>query len=298
LRGGRVDGLLLAVLGVRTTDDCGPITWVGRVPVYFTAVLTAIYALGMIGTTVAAALRYDISALLFVPDAFLEGNLWQPFTCTLIQPTSFFSLFALLFLYTAGCEVEKYLGRRRFLVLFSALILLPAIWLPVWNLFGQSVVYFGPHLVTAALFIAFATLYPSVEWFGMFQLKWVAVAAMALGTLMYLPGHRWGELGLFWGMCAMAFAFVRALQRGAEGMLGDRIIEVFRRRRPVPSRAVRRNAVARRSADAPPPKPADCMEEIDPLLDKIARHGIESLTADERSRLERARLALLEKSGR
>jgi hypothetical protein len=35
--------------------------------------------------------------------------------------------------------------------------------------------------------------------------------------------------------------------------------------------------------------------EIDPLLDKIAKHGLNSLTAQERAALERARAKLLEK---
>ena len=35
--------------------------------------------------------------------------------------------------------------------------------------------------------------------------------------------------------------------------------------------------------------------EIDPLLDKIAKHGRNSLTAQERAALERARAKLLEK---
>ena len=35
--------------------------------------------------------------------------------------------------------------------------------------------------------------------------------------------------------------------------------------------------------------------EIDPLLDKIARHGLGSLTSQERAALERARAKLLEK---
>jgi hypothetical protein len=39
----------------------------------------------------------------------------------------------------------------------------------------------------------------------------------------------------------------------------------------------------------------DEVESIDPLLDKIARSGMNSLTAKERARLEKAREALLKK---
>ena len=42
----------------------------------------------------------------------------------------------------------------------------------------------------------------------------------------------------------------------------------------------------------------DVIESIDPLLDKIAKHGIGSLTEAERARLEEARTELLKKQER
>jgi hypothetical protein len=45
-----------------------------------------------------------------------------------------------------------------------------------------------------------------------------------------------------------------------------------------------------------PPTPRDdVIESIDPLLDKIAKHGIGSLTPREREQLEQARAELLKK---
>ena len=45
----------------------------------------------------------------------------------------------------------------------------------------------------------------------------------------------------------------------------------------------------------PAPPRDDVIESIDPLLDKIAKHGIASLTAREREKLEQARAELLKK---
>ena len=49
----------------------------------------------------------------------------------------------------------------------------------------------------------------------------------------------------------------------------------------------------------PKPKPEeDALTSMDPLLDKIAKRGISSLTAGERSALERAREALVKRDKR
>jgi hypothetical protein len=45
-------------------------------------------------------------------------------------------------------------------------------------------------------------------------------------------------------------------------------------------------------------EPEDVYEVIDPLLEKIAQHGLASLTAAERTSLESARLRLLEMEGK
>jgi hypothetical protein len=42
----------------------------------------------------------------------------------------------------------------------------------------------------------------------------------------------------------------------------------------------------------------EAVDAIDPLLDKIARSGMASLTLKERARLEKAREALMKKEGR
>jgi hypothetical protein len=65
-----------------------------------------------------------------------------------------------------------------------------------------------------------------------------------------------------------------------------------------PKLRVVRDAPARASrTPSPSPQPQDdVIESIDPLLEKISKHGLASLTAREREKLERARAALLKKS--
>ena len=101
------------------------------------------------------------------------------------------------------------------------------------------------------------------------------------------------EFAVFWLTCLAAFLFIKYLR----GHIRFSLRDFFRQRRS------RRNL-----RPLPKPRPAplltkpstprdDVIESIDPLLDKIAKHGIASLTPQERERLEEARAELLKKPG-
>ena len=77
-------------------------------------------------------------------------------------------------LFAFGREVERFIGRRAFLVLYALLLLIPSVFLLFWGawqrvgLAGSSAIHFG-------IFIAFATIYPNVELFLRIMAKWVAL---------------------------------------------------------------------------------------------------------------------------
>ena len=45
-------------------------------------------------------------------------------------------------------------------------------------------------------------------------------------------------------------------------------------------------------------EPLDALDSVDPVLEKISKHGMSSLTQSERATLERARASLLKRKGR
>ena len=148
----------------------------------------------------------------------------------------------------------------------------------------------GSQTVNFAVFIAFCTIYPNVEIFFTFKAKWIAAVFLGIVSLQLLAGHAIVELLVFWATCLAAFLFIKYLR----GHLQFSLRGYFRERRS------RRNL---RSVPNPPAVPQkkpvaprdEVIESIDPLLDKIARHGIGSLTAREREKLEQARAELLKK---
>jgi len=276
------------MFGVTTSDDYRPVAWMGRYPVRVTSIICALFVLGMFVTVIAQTAGWDISGLALQPRALLHGALWQPFTCTLIQTASFFFLFNVFFFYWSGNQVEQYLGIRRYLKLLGLLLLVPPLVFIAWGPVAAHWSYYGSYELTIGMFIAFAALYPNIEIFGWVTLKWLAFAGLVLGSMQYLPRHDWGYLTVLWGMCLTAFVFIRVAQERLTLPSGWQRLNPFRKKPRL--RVVQKSTAVRRVAE-----PEDVYASVDPILDKISKSGIGSLTAAERRQLDRARDRLLKK---
>jgi hypothetical protein len=276
------------MFGVTTSDDYRPVAWMGRYPVRVTSIVCALFVVGMFATVTAQTAGWDFSPLAFQTHSFLHGAIWQPFTCTLIQTASFFFLFNIFFFYWSGNQVEQYLGVRRYLKLLGLLLLIPPVFFLAWGRMSAPWSYYGSYELTVGMFIAFATLYPNIEIFGWVSLKWLAFAGLVLGSMQYLPHHEWGYLTVLWGMCLTAFLFIRTVQERLPFAAAD-----FQRLNPF--RKKPRLHVVQKSETRSVVEPDDVYESVDPILDKISRLGIGSLTASEKKILDRARNRLLNK---
>jgi hypothetical protein len=276
------------MFGVTTSDDSRPVTWIGRYPVRVITIVVAVYVLGMFGTVILSTARFSLRPFAFNAQDFVHGSVWQPLTCTLIQSPSFFFLISMLFLHWSGAEVEKFLGRNRFLGFLGLLLLIPPSVMLILSALGQHWTYGGSYELTVGMFIAFATLYPNIEMFGWVTLKWLAFAGLVLASMQYLPTHDWGYLSVLWGMCLASFWYMRFAQGRVPIDVNLRKINPFRRR---PKLHIVQKSTSRRVVE-----PDDVYASVDPILDKISKSGIGSLTDAERRQLDRARKRLLKES--
>ncbi|MGC3988444.1 MAG: hypothetical protein QM796_01920 [Chthoniobacteraceae bacterium] len=263
---------------MQTSSDYQPLTWWKRVPIYVTTIFVALSVVGMFLTKIGSTANADVTGTFgFFTPVFIHGAVWQPVTAHFVDLPSFFYAFNVFFLYLAGIEVEKYLGRRRYLKVLATFMLTPAVVCLVWYYLGHSVYGFGgPGLVAIGLFIAFATLYPNLEMFGWVTLKWLAFAGLVLNSMVFLPKHDWIGLSMMLVECGVAFGTIQVVRQGG--------ISEFTQWIPRPKPKFR----VVRAEDLESSSTNDIQESIDPLLDKIARHGLNSLTAKERARLEKA----------
>jgi hypothetical protein len=135
---------------------------------------------------------------------------------------------------------------------------------------------------------------------------------LGIQTLSYAAAHDWAHMGISLASAAYAFGFVRHEQ----GIWELPRIRVPRRQPQL--RVLEKVAHADKPLGAgnpsPPPsqsllpsKPPNrdrrqpespAMAAIDPLLEKIGRSGLASLTPEERIQLQEAREALLKEEGR
>lgn len=279
------------MFGAVTSDDDQPVTWVGRYPVHVTTLLVGLHAAAAVlacfltfaGGGILAHLAFDSALVL------QRGELWQLVTYAFVHPPAglLWFLIEMYMLYVFGREVERFIGQRAFIALYGTLLLAPPLLLTLWGL-GERTGISGSPALHFGVFVAFATIYPSVEMFLRIQAKWVVLALAGIYTLQLFAYHAWSDLAVLWLSIAVAFVFVRMRGVGPELEWWTALQEKWQ---PKPKFKVVPRPTARRVVE-----PEDVYVAIDPLLDKISKSGINSLTASERRALDRARNQLLKKS--
>ncbi|MEY2528059.1 MAG: hypothetical protein QOJ05_149 [Verrucomicrobiota bacterium] len=283
------------MFGVTTSDDDQPVTWVGRHPVDVTTLLVGVHVLLMVLTCFLVAFGGGAILNLAIFDSaqvLVYGRVWQIVTYAFVHvPSSGFALLwfvvEMYMLFAFGREVERFIGRRAYLILYALLLWIPTVFLLLAGLWGRFGVA-GSAALHFGVFIAFASIYPHIEMFFVRnQVKWIALILMGIGTLAAFANHDWASIIIMWTTVATAFFFVRLRGVGPELVWWDNLKS---RLQPKPKFHVVPRSTPRRVVE-----PENIHESIDPVLDKISKQGINSLTASERRALDRARNRLLKK---
>ena len=129
-----------------------------------------------------------------------------------------------------------------------------------------------------------------MELFGWVSLKWLAFAGLVLASMQYLPSHEWGNLSVLWAMCLAGFLYIRFVQGRIPINVDPARLNPFRRQPRLT--IVQKASTSSRSVV----EPEDVYASVDPILDKIAKSGMGSLSETEKRILDRARNRLLKKS--
>jgi membrane associated rhomboid family serine protease len=285
------------MFGVTTSDDYRPVAWMGRYPVDVTTLLVGVHVSCAILTAFlfaigsAGVLNY---AMFDSAQIWMHAQIWRLVTYAFIHPPTGYALlwFAIemYMLYFFGREVERFVGRRAYIWLYALLLLVPALILTLWGLTTRAGLA-GSGALHFAVFAAFVTLYPNVQFFLRIPAKWIFLILAAIGTLSALAAHDWQDLIVFCVSIALAFFFIELNGAGPELVWWNTLKARFT---PRPKYHV-----------LPKPRPRqiggrvesdDIQGSIDPILDKISKFGIGSLTASERRQLDRERERLLKKS--
>jgi rhomboid family protein len=278
------------MFGVTTSDDYRPVAWMGRYPIDVTTLLVAAHVTCMVLACLLMAVGFSgiLNLLSFDSAQVLHGAFWQLATYAFVHPPSILIWFAIemYMLFAFGREVERFIGRRAYVGLYVLLLLLPSVFLTAWGL-TQRVGLVGSATMHFGIFVAFATIYPNAELLFRITAKWAALILAGVYSLQLLAYHVWSEMAVLWLSLGAAFLFVRMRGVGPELVWWDNLKA---RLQPKPKFHVVPKPNVRRVVE-----PDDVYASVDPILDKIAKSGIGSLTTSERRALDRARNRLLKK---
>ena len=284
-----------SMFGVTTSDDYRPVAWMGRYPVDVTTMLVGVHIICaiLIALVFAAGHSGVVNYLMFDSAEVWSGaQIWRLVTYAFIHlplgSALLWFAIEMYMLFVFGREVERFIGQRAYIGLYLVLVLLPAAILTMWGLFAPRTAMAGSGALHFAIFVAFATIYPNVELLLRIMAKWVALILAGVGTLSALAAHDWQTLVVLWTSIGAAFLFIELRGAGPELVWWN---NVKARIGPKSKFHVVQKTSARRVVE-----PDDVYASVDPILDKISKSGIGSLTASERRQLDRARNRLLKES--
>ena len=229
-----------------------------------------------------------VSALSFLfglnGERLAHGFIWQPMTYMLLHDGIWHILINLIMLWVFGREVEYFIGPKAFsrLYIFAGL-LGGALWL-AFNFTNNSPLV-GASAAVLGCVIAFATLFPERELtFLVFfvlpvtlRAKYIALIAIAFDVAPLLTHQTTNVAHLaHLGGAAVGYVYIKSLGYGAppRWLIWLRNLTPRRYPKPKPAAMTREQFIR---------------NEIDPILDKISREGIQSLTRQERKILESAK---------
>ena len=257
-------------------------------------------AAGVLSFLIYAIDKMQLLHLYLSADKIQHGEIWRIVTWPLVNTPSFWSLLTLVFLYIFGRQVEAEMGRFKFAAFIGWITVVPALIVTALSLEPQS----GDSIVMieVGIFVAFAAEFPGARFF--FNISARVIAAVLVGIqLAQLVGDRlWDVVWLLLLVVATSLVAMRAYGYASDltfiPMLSWPFGKGRNRSGPRPAssggggkRKKRRGQPELKivtPAYRPPVIDRGIQDEIDTLLDKIAAEGLDSLTSDERQRLDRA----------
>ncbi len=279
---------------MQTSDD-DPLFHVGGRPFRVTETLVAAYVGAWVALALASAFNVGGLAVrlfsLSTSDVMRHGWVWQLLTYPFVNALSPFFIFVILMLFFFGRTVERAIGRRSFLLLYLGLTVAPALLLcGVALMTGHPLDYNGAMNIDFALFVAFALIFPEAPMllFGV-PAKWMALGFAAVSTLIDVAGHAWIDILVLWSALAVTYLAIRF------PFLGEWLNAL--REKQERAKAERERAKAAAVLTQKKAEENRRHQSIDPILEKISKTGMQSLTRDERLVLEEARKELLRRDG-
>ena len=267
--------------------------------------ITMLVILGICFVLQSILFSYSRGGSQFLEELFLrrsaiaQGHIWQLLTFQFLHGGFIHVLFNGIALYFCGSVLERILSTPEWLKLYFGAGLAGGLLHALGSLilpFNFPTPVVGASAGVSGLLAAFAMIHPTQDIYFMFVLRFQArflfYLLVGLSTLFILvpaAGSGLGAHGAHLGGLLFGYSYIRWFRNMEWKWKVPKVTNVFRKPKVF---------VHTRQANQWPSQPINkadlpseefISKEVDPILDKISAHGIQSLTDRERKILEAAR---------
>ncbi len=233
---------------------------------------------------------------------------WQIFTYPLVYPAGSISLINLLFfglfMYFVGCRLEESWGTRIFVIFYLSVIAISGlVSFLILSLFGFPLV-FGISGITFSIIAVYAWFAPNLQFFifGLFpvKVKWLLLVAIILAVFGWPYSF---VLQISAGLVAILFVFIKfplpswvaPYAKGLKDWVDDmkykfksgnrrNKFKVFTNKKHYHKNATDAEIIDEEDEEN---NEYDKKQEVDRILDKISKYGIDTLTKKEKEFLDK-----------
>lgn len=284
-----------------------PLFHLGEFPVRLITLLVALHSTTMVAVSILLATGHAafIDLLAYSSEAVAHGQIWRLVTYAFVAAPSVWFLLEMLMLWYFGKEVENGLGWKRFAILYSGLILIGPMLLQAYGYAGRPQIYSGAKEINFAVFAAFTAMHPGARFFFGVAARWVFLGLLAISSLQMLADHQGPRIVVLLSTCSLAVLLLRKAGFTETLFFDGSFSWKFPWKKATPSGFSVRNGGLSAASSGSKGNPASQApqdsfnpeQQLDILLEKIARKGIGSLDAAERDTLEKARRAMIRREG-
>lgn len=260
---------------------------------------------------------------LFPEKVLNKGMIWQPFTYMFLHISIWDVLINILVLWMFGTEVEAVLGERKFLIYYLTCGVVAAI-AHMFFVYGSSMPMIGSAGCIFGVLIAFGALFPDrvITLLLFFVLpvtvkaKYMVAAFVGLEFFMLLDGShvQIREFAPLFGLVAgyifllkggyVTIGFLNRLRKRKYQVSDKNNIikadftyqdannsynEAAKLVKKINQKIKKQNMKIENKENKEMNRDAFISEEIDPILDKISKEGIHSLSEEEKMKLDKAK---------
>ena len=171
-----------------------PLFYLGKIPITVTGFILLLEIVGMLAYAISGSSIINVTA--FQVNLVMHGEFWRFFTYAIVSPIDIMAVLGLFFFYQFGTEVEKTLGRKLYVLLSLAILLITPIIILLSHWIGlphSDIPLFGGIILHLAIFCAFCVIHPNIpSFFLQIPIKWLGLVFLLVSVFSYISERAWG----------------------------------------------------------------------------------------------------------